>query len=385
MSADVKSPEKPEIAQCANPRGGKPSASGMARLCRCPGSWRLEQMCPEPNESEAAVEGTLLHAHMEHGTLPEDAEQAEAVEWCRAMEEQLVRRVLYSEPGGLVFEREVRLWDPLEQYSGQADVIYRCGEVALVLDYKFGRGAVEGVEANHQLGALAVLVRAHLGVRTVYAAILQPRVSREEPPLVRYGEAALDNMERYLDECVAAAAEPDAELHPGEHQCKYCRAASICPAQMRLAKQITAADVLTGWAAWSPAQKRLAYDTALLAKRWAESVVGKCEADLRNGAPIEGLEMGAGRTSFTITDAQVAFSILHRELDVSAAEFVACCKVGITELHKLTHSKLKEREQSSNTKDSRRITLDLLAAAGEEKTTKGSIKASAKEEVYETM
>lgn len=379
------SAEKPEVARNANPRGGKPSASGMARLCRCPGSWRLEQMCPEPNESEAAVEGTLLHAHMEHCTLPEDAEQVEVVEWCRSMEEQLVRRVLGEQPGPIEVEREVRLWDPQGQYSGQADVIYRAGEVALVLDYKFGRGAVECLTSNHQLGALAVLVRAHRGVRTVYAAILQPRVSRDKPTLVRYDEAALNSMERYLAARLAAAAYPDAALNPGEVQCKYCRAAAICPAQMQLAQQITAGRVLAGWEAWTPSQKRLAYDTAVLAKKWAEGVVGKCEADLRNGTPIDGLEMGAGRTSFTITDAQEAFSILHRELDVTAAEFVACCKVGITELHKLTHAKLKEREQSSNTKDSRRITLDLLAAAGEEKTTKGSIKSSAKEEVYETV
>lgn len=378
MSADVKIQEKPENAQLIDPRGGKPSASGMARLCRCPGSWRLEKMCqPEP-ESEAAAEGTLLHAHMEHGTLPDDAEQAEAVQWCRDMERQLVRRVLYSETGPFEEEREVRLWDPLERYSGQADVIYRCGDVALVLDYKFGRGAVEGVEANHQLGALAVLARAYTDAREVYAAILQPRVSREEPVLVRYDEAALDKMERYLDERVAAAAEPDAELHPGEHQCKYCRAAAICPAQMQLATRVTAADLLAGWEAWTPEQKRLAYDTAQVAKKWAERVLARCEADLASGVPVDGLELGAGRSSFTITDSQGAFAVLNKELGITGDEFASCCKVGMTELDKLVHAKLKERGDGSTVKASKDWLRCELHDVAEVKTTKGSIKVSTK-------
>lgn len=379
MSEAVKSKETPDVAQLANPREGKPSASGMARLCRCPGSWRLEQMCPEPDESEAAAEGTMLHAHMEQGTLPEDAEQAEAVEWCREMEVQL-RAMVWPDVDITEADctREERLWASDGSYSGQADAVWVADGKALVVDYKFGRGEVESVVANHQLAALAVLVRRRHGVCEVYAAILQPRASRAVPPLVRYDEAALDNMERYLDKAIAAAAAPDAGLHTGELQCKYCRAAAICPAQLQLAQQVTAADVLAGWAAWTPAQKRLAYDTAQVAKKWAEKVVAKCEGDLAAGVPVDGLELGAGRTSFTVTDAQEAFTLLHEMPGVSAEEFVACCKVGITELDKLVHTKLKAAGASSTVKESKEWLRACLADVAECKTTKGSIKVSAK-------
>ena len=378
MSADVKSKAAPDVAQLADPREGKPSASGMARLCRCPGSWRLEQMCPEADESEAAAEGTLLHAHMEHGTLPEDAEQAEAVEWCREMEGELQRIVWPDGVSDAKCVREERLWASDGSYSGQADAVWVADGKALAVDYKFGRGAVEGVEANHQLGALAVLVRQRHGVSEVYAAILQPRVSRAVPEMVRYDEVALNNMGRYLAARLATAAEPDAALHPGELQCKYCRAAAICPAQMQLAQQVTAADLLAGWAAWTPAQKRLAYDTAQVAKKWAEKVVAKCEADLAAGVQVDGLELGAGRTSFTVTDSQGAFAVLNEELGISGAEFAACCKVGMTELDKLVHANLKARGRSATVKDSKDWLRACLADVAEVKSTKGSIKVSAR-------
>lgn len=355
-------------------RGRKPSASGMARLSRCPGSWQLEQKCPEPNESEAAAEGTLLHAHMEHGTLPEDAEQAEAVQWCLEMEGELQRRVWPEGVSDAKCVREERLWASDGSYSGQADAVWVADGKALVVDYKFGRGEVESVVANHQLAALSVLVRQRHGVCEVYAAILQPRASRAVPKMVRYDEAALDNFERYLAARLAAAAYPDAALHPGEQQCKYCRAAAICPAQMQLAQQVTAENLLGGWEVWSPAQKRLAYDTAQVAKRWAEKVVAKCEADLVAGVPVDGLEMGAGRTSFTVTDSKEAFAVLNDGLGITGAEFAACCKVAMTELDKLVHTKLKEAGACSTVKESREWLRSTLADVAEVKTTKGSVK-----------
>lgn len=47
-----------------DPRQGLPSASAFGRLALCPGSFTLEQSCPD-EISAAANEGTLLHAYME--------------------------------------------------------------------------------------------------------------------------------------------------------------------------------------------------------------------------------------------------------------------------------------------------------------------------------
>lgn len=359
----------------ADPRLGKPSASGMARLCLCPGSWQLEQKCPAGEESEDAAEGTLLHAHMENGTTPEDEEQAELIRWCREAESDLIGDVFNGEVDEFTLLREERLWALDESFSGQADLLVVGDGRALVIDYKFGRVEVEPAESNHQLGALAVLVRQRWGVKEVYAAILQPRVNRK-PQLVRYDAVSLDATEAYISHSLEVAGQDGARLKPGATQCKYCRALAECPAQLTLARQVTAADFLAvqGWELWDAPQKRNAYDVAKLAAKWARSVLARVEEDLRAGESIPGLEMGSGRTSFTITDAPGAFAILNRELGVSAAEFAACCKVGSTELHKLTHAKLKERGLSTNTKDSRRLTKGMLAMTGEEKPIKGAIK-----------
>lgn len=359
-------------------RGRKPSASGMERLCLCPGSWQLEQKCqPEP-ESEAAAEGTRLHLHMEQGTLPEDAEEAELVQWCREMEGELQRLVWPEGVSDAKCVREERLWARDGSYSGKADAVWVADGKALVVDYKFGRGAVSAAAANHQLAALGVLVWQRHGVSEVYAAILQPRASRAVPEMVHYEEQALGAAEDFFQRRMLLAEGENPRLHPGEAQCKYCRAAAICPAQLQLAQQVTAENLLAGWEMWTPAQKRLAYDTAQVAKRWAEKVVAKCEADLAAGVPVDGLEMGAGRTSFTVTDAQEAFTLLHEMPGVSAEEFVACCKVGITELDKLVHTKLKASGASSTVKESKEWLRAYLAEVSECKTTKGSIKASTK-------
>ena len=379
----------------ADPRGGKPSASGMHRLCKCPGSWQLEQACPPSEESADAAEGTRLHLHMEQGTLPEDAEEAELVTWCREEEGRIYDEVIapLGEVEILVQQREERMWAADVSFSGQADYLVVADARALVVDYKFGRGEVEPAEANFQLAALAVLVWQRWGVREVYAAILQPRVSRK-PQLVRYGVNELMAAQAYIAKALAAAEEPGARLCPGGQQCKYCRALAVCPAQLQLARQVTADDFLAvkGWELWTPEQKRRAYDVAKLAEKWARSVLGKVEGELAKHkealrdheadpehvphpgeSPIPGLELGKGRTSFTVTDAQKAFATLNRELEVSAEEFVACCKVGITDLHKVTHAKLKARGESSTIQESRVLTLSMLAPYGETKTTKGTI------------
>lgn len=53
VAVDVDAPQ--------DPRGGKPSASGMARIFACPGSWVAEQLCGGDTGSDAAAHGTMLH------------------------------------------------------------------------------------------------------------------------------------------------------------------------------------------------------------------------------------------------------------------------------------------------------------------------------------
>ncbi len=141
-------------------RQGLPSASGMQRLFLCPGSWNAERKCPIEEESEDAAMGTILHAHMEQGTTPEDPEDAEAVAWCREMEKALYEKHLGMKENwtDVPKVREVRLFERDRLFSGKPDMVAVGVRKAFVVDYKFGRIPVSPAECNLQLSALAVLV-----------------------------------------------------------------------------------------------------------------------------------------------------------------------------------------------------------------------------------
>lgn len=343
-------------------RKGRPSASGMQRIALCPGSWLAEKGYPDET-SEAAEAGTRLHKHMELGTLPEDPEEAEAVEWCRTQERLLLEKYVAPMGADRVL-REVRWWSADESFSGQGDVVYVHDGCALIVDYKFGRGSVPAAASNMQLAALAKLAFDNLAdIKVVFCAILQPFASRQEPRAVRYQLADVPQLRRYFGHLLAEAARPGARRVPGEEQCWYCRARAACPACMEMVKSATggpaSADLSQGlstprqqlseatscWADWSPEKKAEAVRLAGLAKKWAEAVERKAKADLKAGFAIPGCSLTKGSSSFKVTDAQGAFARLHELLGLSGEEFSACCSVKISELDKVAHRKLVERAQ----------------------------------------
>ncbi len=242
------------VEVAGDPRGGRPSASGLERLCLCPGSWQAEASCPEEAESADAAAGSRLHLHMEKGTLPEDAAEAEAVAWCRRMEGELAAELLGDEASE---RREARLWARDRAFSGQPDAVFVAGDRALIVDYKFGRGEVASAPGNLQLAALAVLAGQALPqVSEVFAAILQPFVSRDRPQVVRYGREDLQAAEAYLARAIAAAEAPGAVLR---------------------------------WEALPPEARAELWRRAQLARRVADAVERRVKADLKNGAELPGL------------------------------------------------------------------------------------------------
>lgn len=355
-------------------RKGLPSASGLQRLVLCPGSWRAEAQYPEKEESAAAAAGTRLHKHMELGTLPEDAEEAEACMWCCKTERALVEE--YIGEVELVY-REQRFWDNCQRFSGQADVVYIGGGKAMVLDYKFGRGTVVEARQNCQLYGLSLLVFDNCPeVEEVYAGILQPFMSRQKPQLVRFRKADEKGLRSYIYSALDAAQREGAALKPGETQCKYCRAAGSCPA-LGLTVATASAMELTRWEQWSLDERRKAWDASRLAKKYVEAIERKIRADLEAGVELPGLELGEGKVSFVVDDAAGAFGVLNAMLDVTGEEFTACCKVGMTGLDKLVHAKLVAQAPEGvkqTVKASREWLRNTLASYGSVKTTAGTIK-----------
>lgn len=355
-------------------RGGKPSASALHRLYKCPGSWQAEQQCPPEESSEAALMGTRLHKHMEDGTRPEDPEEAEACDWCRSMAEELAERCLGI--GYTVFCKEQRWWAADGSFSGQPDLVLVSADCKkyLVLDYKFGRGAVDGAERNLQLAALAVLLADYVPdeIDEVYGAILQPYASRAVPTMVRYTAGQLAAARAAIAKAIARAHEENPALVPSASACKYCRAAESCPAAMRETLTLRA---FTRWSLLPVDQRRALYDRSKAARKLCDKIDAAIRADLEAEVEIPGLVLGAGRTSFTVTDATAAFGVCE-SLGVTAQEFAGCCKVQISALDKVVHKHLKEKDAKQKVKDSAALLRNMLAdaACGENKTSAGTIK-----------
>lgn len=367
-------------------RMGLPSASGMQRIAYCPGSWRAEQSCPEPDEaSEDALMGTRLHAHMEADTIPDDPEEAEAINWCTDMIAALEAKYLMGGDGFNCADyeaekediREIRMVDTQGQFSGKPDRVVIYCDKALIVDYKFGRALVSRADCNLQLATLAVLVRQHyLETGTVYAAILQPYASRSEPTVCKYDIEQLAAAERYIRQVIAAANTDGAPLRPQASACKYCRAQASCPAISRQLRTAAQGDLVAAWETWTPERRREAYDLAKLAKRWAAEVERKVETDLRAEVDIPGLVLGPGRKQFVVNDPSAAFAELNVLLPdaVTPEAYTSCCKVNVSDLDKLVHAARKDADPKATVKESKDWLRASLAACGEMKVTKGSIK-----------
>lgn len=359
-------------------RQGLPSASGMQRLFLCPGSWNAERKCPHDEESEDAAMGTMLHACMEQGTTPEDPEDAEAVAWCREMEDFLCNRYLGSTDVSRY--REVRLFERGDRlFSGKPDMVAVGTRRALVVDYKFGRLPVAAAECNLQLSALAVLVMDMFedgAVDEVFVCILQPYASRKEPAVCRYTRESVEQARAFFRACIEQAQDEHAPLKPSEKACRYCRAQSSCPAVKLALVNVTSGDLTAAWEEWSPEKRREAYDLAKLAKKWAASVEAKVKADLKAELEIPGLCLTSGKKAFTVTDAAAAFQILNGLFpdDITAQAFTACCKVGITDLDKLVHSVRKAADAGAKVAESKDWLRKTLAGCAEVKVSDGSVK-----------
>lgn len=364
-------------------RNGRPSASGMYRMELCPGSWLAEAACPPEVESDDAATGTYLHDCMEHGRVPDDAEQAEVIEFCAQAEGELVADVFGDSVGSLTIVREERMFVRGAEgeviFSGKPDVVYYSQEkdIALILDYKFGRLAVDSVDQNRQLAALAVGLKYKSGCcpAAIYAGIIQPYVSRRKPELVKFLPVHIEKADEYLRGLIAVAEAPNALLKPSEKACRYCRAKASCPAVKLALVSVTSGDLTACWEQWPPEKRREAYDLAKLAKKWGEAVERLFERDVIAGL-IPGFEMSSGKKAFTVTDPAAAFKVLNGLFPdgVGATEFTAICKVGITDLDKLVHSVRKSQGIKTTVDESKKWLRKTLEGCASTKVSKGSVK-----------
>lgn len=255
----------------------KLSPSSAHRWFKCPGSVRLAARYADA-AGPAAREGSFAH-HIAERCLKEKVDASSFVglasrsgeftcseEMAAAVQVYVdaVRSVAVLEGGDVevLVEARVRLPAPLDgTVYGTADALVwsRRGRRLHVFDFKYGAGVAVPAVGNVQLrlyqaGAVATFPdRVRFGARNleVVGHIVQPRGGGEAWRSDEAGTAA-DLVDWVCDEvvpAVRATEAPDAELVPGEGQCRFCPAKVDCPAlrerALAVARDVFADEALT--------------------------------------------------------------------------------------------------------------------------------------------
>jgi len=221
-----------------------PSSLGRRRLC--PGSFIMEQKVKNPEASEYAVEGTMLHeliaTRIEGRSWDRSKLNADqlntlenAYEWFKS--EILVP--LTEAVGPQVWkwvqvEETLGYWDEADDLlncviSGTVDVLIDTRDgYAVIVDWKFGRAEVSDVSSMLQLTGYAVLAfQKHEHIEAIEAYIYQPRTGTIQK--AHFDRDDLAVYQKEIKDTISACLLKEPVLAASWDACCYCSAISICP------------------------------------------------------------------------------------------------------------------------------------------------------------
>jgi len=324
------------------------SPSRLQRIHDCPGSVRMESMCPPEPKSEDATEGTMLHERIAAAIRGEanaldglDAEQSAAVESCLEFLETLKR------PGDQIFvEYHVDVQDEHGELltEGTLDVaLIHTDNTADCVDWKFGRTVVEEAANNYQGASYSLSIFQRFNVSAVTFHVYQPRVFRHTEYTFTNPRNILTNIRNIINRAKA----PELILNAGDNACRYCAAKSICPAfsarfralevQQDESRALSDPAVLLDY--WNRAQV-----VERFLKELKEAVTGYCKEHGRLGDWY--IQERAGKRE--ITNSVELCTRLNSY--ITAAEWRTCNTVNLGKLTDLIVEKLKARDAAEGKK-----------------------------------
>ena len=330
----------------------EPTQTAPAHHRYSPSKLKLLEQCPgyegDDEPSEAALEGTRLHAAAETGDLTGlDDEQKDLVAKCRDYAAMI-------EGDCQTVHRELRLDICDGLLFGTADVVAVNGHVAHVIDYKFGRVAVDPAETNLQGWAYALGAAALTGYDRVAVHFLMPRrdevssavfTDRDFPLMAVRVRDVIEGVETWV-----AAGRPDADLSPTPALCRWCARRGDCPAVAKpcvaLAERSAGGLVMpteTNPALMSTDQLTAALGVEGIIIAWAERFSKACKTEairrLKAGDPVPGYAIKRKSGAREIEDAVAASEILAEQFGFDAADIARCTRLKLGDVEKIAAEK----------------------------------------------
>ena len=288
------------------------SPSGLGRRRLCPGSFLMEQKVKNPEASQYAVEGTMLHeliaTRIEGRSWDRsklNADQLNTLENAYEWFTSEILTPLTESVGPQVWkwvqtEENLGYWDGDDELlksviSGTVDVLIDTRDgYAVIVDWKFGRAEVSAVSSMLQLMGYAVLAfESKENIESIEAYIYQPRTGTIQKACFDRGDLAVYQKE--LKETIAACLLKDPPLAASWDACCYCSAISICPEAESKAfgqDQAIIERPLFNVAEMDADTLGQTLDDTKVAEKFLKEVKGKCKEVMIDGQEATGWAIG---------------------------------------------------------------------------------------------
>ncbi len=301
----------------------------MAKHARhSPSSLGYKEICPafygKSGTNAAAEEGTLMHEALETDDYSKlNEEQAFLCGLCRDYRDGELAKL----PDAAQY-RELRLTIADGLTYGTADFVAVAGKVGVLMDWKFGYGAIEPAESNAQGCAYALGVFEKFPeLEELSVHFVQPR--RQYISTHTYTREDTERMRLRIDTIVRRANAKNKEEQPGQ-QCCYCRKQATCKALRNIALPIASRyaglaipEELHPSNISDPRMMAQCLDCAKVLKEWIDSVNFHAIDMALNGAEIPGYKLANRAGRRTISDALAAFGAVKDK--ISPETFIECC------------------------------------------------------------
>jgi hypothetical protein len=241
---------------------------------------------------------------------------------------------------------------------GTADeiILFKDRELARLVDYKFGYGAIEPADINPQSLAYAIgLIQLYKWVNIVEIYFVCPR--RNETLSHTFTRAEIEGLRARIKLILERATAEEKQYNPNTEACRFCGNRLTCPALaeklLPIAKkyadkvdefEVSLLDKMDPALIDDPETIAKMKVVGMVMDRWVSAVNSRAiELATDEGWEIPGFELRYRAPVAKIDDAQAAFEAVSDLL--TPEQFMDACKVSMTNIAKAYAEKLPRGEK----------------------------------------